>query len=106
MSERITKVNAMLLTETSRALRQSLDSPNVLATVTAVETAPDLKQATVWISTIPDDEDSWEIVAETRADLQQRLAGRIRLKHTPRLTLAHDHGQAHAGRIDVLLEDH
>lgn len=103
MSERIQKVNALLASEVGKALG-TLGSPGTLATVTAVETAADLRQATVWISTLPDDPEAWPAIEALRPALQEHVAARLTLKHTPKLTLAHDHGQAHAAHIDRLLE--
>lgn len=103
MSERLKKVNAMLSTEVGTALGIAISRPGTLLTVTAVETAPDLKQATVWVSVLPDSDAAWAEVEAARPSVQAHVAERVELKHTPRLTLARDRGPAHAQRINELL---
>lgn len=103
MSNRLDKVNAVIVGELGAALAKGLGEPGVLATITAAETTSDLSETTVWISTVPDTAESWPAVENTLPDLQAHLADRLRMKRTPRIRLRHDHGAAHAQKIDDLL---
>lgn len=104
MSNRMAKVNALIEAELGRALGSRLPGPGVLATVTAVETTPDLHDADGWISLIPDTDEAWEQVEALRLVLQQDIAGRIKLKYTPRLRLRRDRSAAVVARVDTLLK--
>lgn len=102
MSERLAKFNSVVLAEVSTALGE-LVIPNALATATAVETAPDLANATVWISLLPDTPEGWDLVEAHRPVIQEHLARRLESKRTPRLELRQDHGPAHAEHVERLL---
>lgn len=102
MSERLAKFNSLVLAEVSVALRD-LALPGALATATAVETAPDLANATVWVSLLPDTTEGWEAVEAHRPAIQEHLAARLESKRTPRIELRQDHGPAHADHVEKLL---
>ena len=102
MSERLAKYNSLVLTEVSVALGE-LALPGALATATAVETAPDLAHATIWISLLPDSAENWERVAAHRPAIQDHLASRLESKRTPRIELRQDRGPAHAEQVERLL---
>lgn len=103
MTNRLDKVNALIATELGPVLSKHLGTPGMLATVTTVETAADLSESLVWISTVPDTAESWEAVEAVLPELRTHLATRLRMKRTPRLRLRHDHGPAHAEKIERLL---
>ena len=104
MTNRIDQGIALLGVELGR-LMPRVQPPGTVATVTAVETSPDLRHASVWISLIPESDDAWELLAEQAPELQAALAERIELKHTPKLRLRRDHGGEAADKIGKLLGD-
>ena len=57
-------------------------------TVTAVDCSPDLRQATVYLSSISDD--AAEALEERRLALQSCVGREVRMKRTPRLAFAAD----------------
>jgi ribosome-binding factor A len=59
-----------------------------LVTVTAVDCSPDLRQATVYLSSISDD--AAEALEERRLALQSCVGREVRMKRTPRLAFAAD----------------
>lgn len=72
-----------------------------LLTVTAVETAPDLRHATVYLSSLP--EEAVEALGERRAELQRAIGRQVRLKRTPQLAFAVDPGVSHGARVEEIL---
>jgi ribosome-binding factor A len=72
-----------------------------LVTVTGVECEPDLRHATVWLSSLSDDEA--EALADVRVRLQAEVSRQIRLKRTPQLTFAPDPAVAHGQRVEDIL---
>jgi ribosome-binding factor A len=75
-------------------------------TVTGVETSPDLRHATVYVSVLGDDaqrEDSLAGLRSAHGYLQGRVASELRLKNTPALTFAYDESVDRGMRISELL---
>lgn len=102
LSVRIAKVNSLLMTVVSTRLRETYDHPAALATVTDVETSPDLREAVVWISLLPAEAD-WQSVVSALPALQEAVAESATMKFTPRLSLRQDTGTVHARHIEDLL---
>ncbi len=69
-----------------------------LVTVTALDTAPDLRRATVYLSSLSDD--ASEALAERRAHLQRTVGRQVRMKRTPHLEFAVDPAIVTGGRIE------
>lgn len=85
------------------ALERMADTDDRLgmATITAVDTAPDLRHATVYLSSLSDD--AAEALAEGRAELQRAIGREVRLKRTPQLEFAADPGVAHGARVEEII---
>jgi ribosome-binding factor A len=91
----------------SDAITQDLKDPRVgFVTVTAVKTSPDLRHARVYVSVLGDEETrgaSLEGLQSAHGYLQRRVAGELRLKHTPSLEFAYDDATETGMRIAELL---
>jgi ribosome-binding factor A len=72
-----------------------------LVTVTSVDTAPDLRHATVYLSSLTDD--STVALGERRAQLQRALGSQVRMKRTPQLEFAVDPAVVAGGRVEDVL---
>ena len=108
MSDRMRRVNEAVREVLSDALTQDLKDPRVgFVTVTAVETSPDLRQATVFVSVLGDETVRRETIAGLQSAhgyLQRKVASELRIKHTPQLGFAEDDTARRADRIERLLE--
>lgn len=91
----------------SDAITQDLKDPRVgFVTVTAVQTSPDLRYARVYVSILGDDEeraDSLVGLQSAHGYLQKRVAGELRLKHTPTIDFAYDESVDRGMRIGEIL---
>jgi ribosome-binding factor A len=94
----------------SDAITQDLKDPRVgFVTVTAVKTSPDLRHARVYVSVLGDDavrEESLVGLRSAHGYLQKRVAGELRLKHTPTLDFVYDDTLDRGLRIGELLHEH
>jgi ribosome-binding factor A len=72
-----------------------------LVTVTAVDTAPDLRHAIVYLSSL--NEDAVSALADRRTQLQRALGRQVRMKRTPQLEFAVDPAVVAGGRVDDVL---
>jgi ribosome-binding factor A len=74
-----------------------------LVTVTAVDVDPDLRHATVWLSSLSDE--GRAALTEDRVRLQAAIGRQVRLKHTPQLAFKADPAVATGQRIEEILRD-
>ncbi len=99
-SLRVNQVVRQVLAEELERLADA-DERLRLVTVTAVDTAPDLRHATVYLSSMS--EASGEALAERRAQLQRVLGRQVRMKRTPQLEFAVDPAVVAGGRVEDVL---
>jgi ribosome-binding factor A len=104
---RMRRVDEAVRAVLSAAITSDLQDPRVgFVTVTAVKTSPDLRHARVYVSVLGDDigrADCLEGLRSAHGYLQSRLAGELRLKHTPTLTFDYDESIDRGMRITELL---
>jgi ribosome-binding factor A len=105
--ERLRRVNEAIRQVLSGAV-QDLKDPRVgFVTVTAVQTSPDLRHARVYASVLGDAEAREASLAGLRSAhgfLQRRVAGELRLKHTPTLEFVYDETAERAQRLTDLID--
>lgn len=76
-------------------------------TVGEVQVSPDLRQATVFVSSLIKDRDMGEIVQalnEITRDVNHYVAQNLETKNTPKISFAKDKSFEVAARIDALLD--
>ena len=100
---RTARVNQVLREVVADALeRQSdIDDRLRLITVTSVDTTPDLRRATVYVSSLSDE--AAEALADQRVNLQRQIGRQVRLKRTPLLEFAPDPAVAHGFQVEEIL---
>ncbi len=107
--KRTDRVNALLRQELQQLLQQEVKDPRVgFATVTGVETSPDLRHARVYVSVMASDEEAetaMKALREARAYLRHELASRTALRYVPELEFTRDTTLVRASRIDALLRE-
>ena len=105
---RMRRVDEAVRAVLSDVITQDLKDPRVgFVTVTAVRTSPDLRHARVYVSVLGDEaarEDSLTGLRSAHGYLQRRVAGELRLKHTPTLEFAYDDSVERGLRIAEILE--
>jgi ribosome-binding factor A len=109
MSQRIDRVDELLRQEIGRILAKDVQDPHVgFATVTDVETTPDLRHARVWVSVIGDaDRRAETLAALERATgyVRHELGTRLRLRRIPSLHVALDDSAERGTRVLRILEE-
>jgi len=92
----------------SGAISLKLKDPRIgFVTVTAVETAPDLRRARVFVSVLGNEgvrKRSMEGLRSAHGILQRAVARELRLKHTPTLEFVYDDTAERGMRISELIE--
>ncbi len=108
MSQRVAKVESVIQQVVARELVQLMERDSAGVTVTRVDAAPDLRNATVWIGLLgsPAQQDKlWARVEALSGTLQGATSGKFTMKFVPRLHFKRDTGGAYAAEIDRLLRD-
>lgn len=100
---RALRVNEVLRQIVAEELERLADADERLrlVTVTSVDTAADLRTATVYLGTLGDD--ALEALEERRAQVQRVVGSQVRMKRTPRLTFEADPSVAAGERVEAVL---
>jgi ribosome-binding factor A len=93
----------------SDTIATELKDPRIgFVTVTAVDTSPDLRHATVWVSVLGDESQrklSLKGLASAHGILQRAVGAQLRLKNTPQLAFEYDDTAERADRVERLLAE-
>lgn len=107
MTERTARLDQLLQEEISRIVVREIEDPRVgFATITRVETAPDLRHAKVWVSIIgqPDERKAtFRALARAMPFVRHEL-GALRLKRIPELHLELDQSVERGTRVLQILD--
>jgi ribosome-binding factor A len=100
---RTARVNQVLREVVADALERlsDIDDRLRLITVTSVDTTPDLRRATVYLSSLSDE--AAEVLADERISLQREIGRQVRLKRTPLLEFKPDPAVAHGFQVEEIL---
>ncbi|MEX2135230.1 MAG: 30S ribosome-binding factor RbfA [Acidimicrobiia bacterium] len=103
---RMLKVNSILREVIADELEKMNDSRLELVSVTAVDTAPNLRKAVVFVDAIAKDpEEVLEALRATRPRLQREIGRQVRIKYTPILEFDLDTGVMAGERIEQILRE-
>ncbi len=109
MSQRTDRVDELLRQEIGRILAKDVQDPHVgFATVTAVETTPDLRHARVWVSVIggaPERAETLAALERAMGFVRHELGVRLRIKRIPALHVALDDSAARGTRVLRIIEE-
>lgn len=106
---RTARINEQLREEISLLIREEVRDPRVgLATITAVETSPELDHARVYVNTMGDEAEKAAVVAglqSAAAFIRGQLGKRLHIRRVPELHFEIDRKLERAMRIEYLLRE-
>ena len=108
MTERMRRVNEALREVLSEGIGSLKDPRSGFVTVTGVDTSPDLRQATVYVSVLGSEKKRDATIAGLQSShgvLQSRVNSELRLKHTPQLTFEYDPTVERGVRLSRLIDE-
>ncbi len=109
MSQRTDRVDELLRQEIGRILAKEVQDPHVgFATVTDVETTPDLRHARVWVSVIggaPERAETLAALERAMGYVRRELGARLRIKRIPALHVALDDSAERGTRVLRIIEE-
>ena len=107
MKERVQRVNHLIRRELGQILLREVDFPEgVLVTITRVDVSPDLNQAKVYVSAIPEDKgkEVLTILNKLIYSLQQKLNNKLNIRPMPKIAFFKEKQTIEAARVEELLE--
>jgi ribosome-binding factor A len=106
---RTDRINELLREEIALMVRNEVRDPRVgLATITAVETSPELDHARVYVTTLGDEQERDEVLAGLASAapfIRTQLSKRLHMRRVPELHFQYDRMLAEATRIEQLLRE-
>jgi ribosome-binding factor A len=109
MTQRTDRVDELLRQEIGQLLARDVADPRIgFATITDVETTPDLRHAKVWVSVIGTDEERHAAVAalaHAMPFIRHELGVRLRIKRIPELHVRLDDTSERGTRILRLINE-
>ncbi len=108
MSNRIQRVNSLIKEELSKILLKEVDFPrDVLVTITRVDSLPNLSEAKIYVSVMPDEkiDKVFEILNRRIYDIQQVLNRRLNMRPIPRIEFKKEEKTKKAAQVEELLEE-
>lgn len=108
MTERMRRVNESVRQVLAEAMPELKDPRIGLVTVTGVDTTPDLRHATVFVSVLGSTRKrnaSLQGLEAAHGLLQTRLARELRMKRTPQLTFEYDPSVERGVRMSRLIDE-
>jgi len=106
MSNRIEKINSLLEHEIGKILlRDFAFSPEILVTLTRVDSSANLIEAKVYISVFPEEKSDGILNALQKSvyDIQYKINRTLRQRPIPKIRFVKDQTVSHAGKIEGLL---
>ena len=108
MTDRMRRVNEAVKEVLGGALPELKDPRIGFVTITGVETSPDLRHATVFVSVLGSEAKrakSLQGLEAAHGTLQARLARELRMKRTPQLTFEYDPTVERGVRMTKLIDE-
>lgn len=108
MRNRIERINELIRTELNRVFLQELSfKSGVIATITKVDTAPDLRSCRVSISVFPENERDYieKTLNRELYHIQGALNQRLHLAPLPRISFLTDTTETAADEVEQLLRN-
>ncbi len=105
------RLNDLIRDEIAHLLSHEPRDPRLqqgVISITAVETAPDLSIARIFVSVLGSEEEAnatLENIRRARPFFRRELAARLNLRHTPELDFRLDRSIAEGAKIDQLLRE-
>jgi|SRR3989344_2573685 len=105
MTNRIDKVNSLLEHEISKIISRDFNFPNILVTLTRVETTANLIEARAYISFLPDEKVSkiLETLNKGVYEVQKKINKIVNMRPVPKIIFVADKTVSSASRIEEIL---
>lgn len=102
------RIAAAILREVAQVLAKDIKDPRVsLSTVTEVQVSPDLRNATIFVSFLVDDEakvkEAMQALDKAKGFVRSTLAARLKMRYMPNIHFRFDNLIKDSMRLDALI---
>ncbi|WPJ94066.1 30S ribosome-binding factor RbfA [Coraliomargarita algicola] len=107
MSQRITRINALLRREVSEQMRRYYRADTAAITISEVDCSADLRNARIYYSVLGDEEDiraTRKLFRQIGKDIRQRVSREITLKYFPTFYFIYDPSLERGAEINEILD--
>ena len=107
MSQRITRINALLRREVSEQMRRYYRADTAAITISDVDCSADLRNARIYYSVLGEEEDiaaSQKLFRRIGKDIRQRVSREITLKYFPTFYFIYDPSLERGAEINDILD--
>ncbi len=108
-SQRILKVNELVKREIGKIMREEVDDPCLdFVTIVDVNTSPDLKNTSIYLSYIgkkQQGEKIKRILHKALFEIQKRLNRTLKMRNVPRVAFDFDYSARQAQKIERLVKE-
>ena len=107
MKKRIQRLNQLIKKEVAQLILREIEFPkDVLVTVTRAEVTLDLRESKIYVSIMPEKEESQILDFLNRRIflLQKKIDKRLKMRPVPKISFVKEKITAEAGRIEEILE--
>ena len=106
MTRRMEQVNELLRSELAKIISQDIKLENGLITITRVKCSPNLQQAKIYISILPENLSGTALKQLKRSNVifSHKLKGKLNLKYIPRFNWIIDDTERNAADIEQILD--
>ncbi|NTW13634.1 MAG: ribosome-binding factor A [Candidatus Moranbacteria bacterium] len=107
MSHRILQINGLIRELLGEILLREVNfKPGVLATISKVDTSPDLRNSRVYISVLPENEFNYVLktLRYERKRIQHELHGKLQMKPMPKISFEYDPTESRADTVEKILK--
>ncbi|MCP6726957.1 MAG: 30S ribosome-binding factor RbfA [Patescibacteria group bacterium] len=108
MNQRIKQINELLQREVGSLIAKESELPEgAVITITRVDASPNLQQAKVYISVIPEEqkENALLLLRRNIFNIQQDLNKRLHMRPVPKIIWVDDKGSKEVGRVEEILDN-
>ncbi len=108
MSERMARVGELLKREIGSCIERNFEFREALVTVHAVDVAPNLRSANVFVGIIGEEQQKEKVLEELnkrRGMIQTQVFKRVTLKYSPQLTFLEDNSVERGVRLVNILDE-
>ena len=104
--QRASRINSLLKKEVSYILQREAEiDKNILITISEIQTSPNLIEARVYVSIIPEEKEkeSFKALEKNIFHIQKAINKRLKIRPVPKIKFVLDHSIKEAGDIEEIL---